>query len=358
MENNENKQKKKRLLALLLLLIALLLGGGLLWKCDRGTPNPDTSTTPNPDPSPVNGEGSPIAQKPTPTTQHRAYAQKKRERMTVVEQEVKEEPTTQTVEETPMKKEVEKPVAREDREVVEQDEPEIDQEEDVAVVDTAEIIRTPFKMSRFRFGPRLGIGYTSITRLGSILESYSVRPNFDMTEKGYVVPRLGIFAEWRYKRIGVEAGIDYTMFSSTVTKFTPLTDVKETFKFRYDILYTQLLGNVYLTPNIYMGAGVSIAFPFVSRNIDYKTNRNNFYQQVDNLTRYHIRSSLDRKVQFMPTLRAGYQFDNGLELGLEYSYGTSDFIETLPNDYGYNEIKNNTHFVSFFVGYNIFRNSK
>ena len=94
MENNENKQKKKRLLALLLLLIALLLGGGLLWKCDRGTPNPDTSTTPNPDPSPVNGEVSPIAQKPTPNTQHRAYAQKKRERMKVVEQEVKEEPTT------------------------------------------------------------------------------------------------------------------------------------------------------------------------------------------------------------------------------------------------------------------------
>lgn len=355
MENNENKQKKKRLLALLLLLIALLLGGGLLWKCNRWTP-----TTPNPDPSPVNGEGSPITQHLTPNNQHphRAYAQKKRERMKVVEQAVKEEPTVQTVEETPVTKEVEKPVTREERKVVEQDEPEIDQEEDVAVVDTAEIIRPSFPESHFRFGPRLGIGYTSITRLGGILESYNVRPHFDMTEKGYVVPRIGLFGEWRYKRLGIELGADYTMFSSTLTKYTPQTDVRETVKFRYDILYTQLLGNVYLTPNIYMGAGVSVAFPFVSRNIDYSTNRNTFYQQVDNLTRYHLRNSLKKRPQLLPTIHAGYQLDNGIQFGLEYSYGITDLMETLPNDYSYNEIKNNTHFVSFTVAYNIFCNRK
>ena len=353
MENNENKQKKKRLLALLLLLIALLLGGGLLWKCDKGTtPNNDTSTTPNPDPSPVNGEGSPITQKLTPNTTHpRVYA--KRKRVAAVEQEVKEEPVLQTMEEAPVKKEVEKPVAREDIDVVEQDEPEIDQEEDVAVVDTAEIIRTPFPKSPFRFGPRLGIGYTSITRLGGILESYNVRPHFDMTEKGYVVPRVGLFGEWRYKRIGIELGADYTMFSSTLTKYTPQTDLRETVKFRYDMLYTQLLGNVYLTPNIYMGAGVSVAFPFVSRNIDYLTNRNSFYQQVDNLTRYHLRNSLKKRPQLLPTIHAGYLLNNGIQFGLEYSYGITDLIETLPNDYSYNEIKNNTHFVSFTVGYNI-----
>ena len=354
MENNENKQKKKRLLALLLLLIALLLGGGLLWKCNKTPtpPNPDTSTTPNPDPSPVNGEGSPIAQKPTPTTAHpRVYA--KRKRVAAVEQEVKEEPTTQTVEETPVKKEVEKPVAREDREVVEQDEPEIDQEEDVAVVDTAKVTRPSFRESRFRFGPRLGIGYTSITRLGGILESYNVRPHFDMTEKGYIVPRIGLFGEWRYKRIGVELGADYTMFSSTLTKYTPQTDLRETVKFRYDMLYTQLLGNVYLTPNIYMGAGVSVVFPFVSRNIDYLTNRNSFYQQVDNLTRYHLRNSLKKRPQLLPTIHAGYLLNNGIQFGLEYSYGITDLIETLPNDYSYNEIKNNTHFVSFTVAYSI-----
>ena len=176
-----------------------------------------------------------------------------------------------------------------------------------------------------------------------------------MIEKGHLVPRIGLFGEWRYKRIGVELGADYTMFNTTLKKTTPLTGLVESYKFRYDILYTQLLGNVYLTPYMYMGAGVSVAFPFVSRNIDYTTNRNNFYQQVDALTRQHLRSSLDRKVQFMPTIKAGYQFVNGLELGLEYSYGISDFIKTLANDYGYNERHNNTHFVSFTVGYDIFR---
>ena len=253
-----------------------------------------------------------------------------------------------------MKKEIEKTVVKEERKAVEEEEPDIEQEEDIAV-DTAKAFRPSFKKSHFRFGPRLGIGYTSITRLGGILESYSVRPNFDMIEKGHLVPRIGLFGEWRYKRIGVELGADYTMFNTTLKKTTPLTGLVESYKFRYDILYTQLLGNVYLTPYMYMGAGVSVAFPFVSRNIDYTTNRNNFYQQVDALTRQHLRSSLDRKVQFMPTIKAGYQFVNGLELSLEYSYGISDFIETLANDYGYNERHNNTHFVSFTVGYDIFR---
>lgn len=353
MENNENKQKKKRLLALLLLLLALLIGSGLLWKCNRSEGEGSLPT-----PSPVEKELEREEQttntpRPLPNTRQTAYAQRKRERKVVVEQEVQEEPSVQVVEEVPVKKEIEKTVVKEERKAVEEEEPDIEQEE--IAVDTAKAFRPSFKKSHFRFGPRLGIGYTSITRLGGILESYSVRPNFDMIEKGHLVPRIGLFGEWRYKRIGVELGADYTMFNTTLKKTTPLTGLVESYKFRYDILYTQLLGNVYLTPYMYMGAGVSVAFPFVSRNIDYTTNRNNFYQQVDALTRQHLRSSLDRKVQFMPTIKAGYQFVNGLELGLEYSYGISDFIKTLANDYGYNERHNNTHFVSFTVGYDIFR---
>ena len=353
MENNENKQKKKRLLALLLLLLALLIGSGLLWKCNRSEGEGSLPT-----PSPVEKELEREEQTtntphPLPNTRQTAYAQRKRERKVVVEQEVQEEPSVQVVEEVPVKKEIEKTVVKEERKAVEEEEPDIEQEE--IAVDTAKAFRPSFKKSHFRFGPRLGIGYTSITRLGGILESYSVRPNFDMIEKGHLVPRIGLFGEWRYKRIGVELGADYTMFNTTLKKTTPLTGLVESYKFRYDILYTQLLGNVYLTPYMYMGAGVSVAFPFVSRNIDYTTNRNNFYQQVDALTRQHLRSSLDRKVQFMPTIKAGYQFVNGLELGLEYSYGISDFIKTLANDYGYNERHNNTHFVSFTVGYDIFR---
>ena len=37
------------------------------------------------------------------------------------------------------------------------------------------------------------------------------------------------------------------------------------------------------------------------------------------------------------------------------NFGISDFIKTLANDYGYNERHNNTHFVSFTVGYDIFK---
>ena len=352
MENNENKQKKKRLLALLLLLLALLIGSGLLWKCDRTEGGGSLPT-----PSPVEKELEREEQttntpRPLPNTRQTAYAQRKRERKVVVEQDVQEEPSAQVVEEVPVKKEIEKTVVKEERKAVEEEEPDIEQEEEITV-DTAKTFRPSFKKSHFRFGPRLGIGYTSITRLGGILESYNVRPHFDMTEKGYIVPRIGFFGEWRYKRIGIELGADYTMFSSTLTKYTPQTDLRETVKFRYDMLYTQLLGNVYLTPNIYMGAGVSVAFPFVSRNIDYLTNRNSFYQQVDNLTRYHLRNSLKKRPQLLPTIHAGYLLSNGIQFGLVYSYGITDLIETLPNDYSYNEIKNNTHFVSFTVAYSI-----
>lgn len=356
MENNEkNNKKKKGLLLLLLLLIALLLGLEFLWKHDKGTGETVNSEQPARE---VPSSSVTKSQQPEPVkAQPVAYAKKHRDRgaVTPVNEQVEEPKVVEQV-----VNEQEKPVVKQEPKIVTPKREEVE-ETDTAIIKMEDILPEKYtfpKYGVFRLGIRAGVGYSHISRLGGILESYNIRPNFDMSDKGHVVPRIGVKSSWQYKRVGVELGADYTMFNTTLTKHTPQTDLQETFKFRYDIIYTQLLGNVYLTPNLYMGAGVGMAFPFVSRNIDYTTNRSNFYQQVDALTRLHLRGALKKRPQLMPTLKAGYQFANGIELGLEYSFGITDLIETLPNDYSYNEIKNNTQFVSFTVGYNIFLNNK
>lgn len=208
----------------------------------------------------------------------------------------------------------------------------------------------------FRLGIRVGAGYSRITGLGNILQSYDVRPQFTMDEKGVIVPRLGLFATWQYHRLGLELGVDYTQFSSKVTEQQLSQEFCEKTTFHYDVVASQLLFRFYVLPQFYMGAGITTVIPFGKRNIDYTNNLSGqVYRQQQELSQDHLRQTLKSRVLFMPTIKIGYTLPHqGLEAALEYSYGVNDLIHTpLPNDYGYQERKNNVHYFGFTIGYSI-----
>ena len=207
----------------------------------------------------------------------------------------------------------------------------------------------------FRIGLRAGVGYSIITGLSSIIENYDIRPTFTMSERGGISPRIGVFGTWQYRRLGAELNIDYTRLSSKLTEYKKPENVTETTRFHYNFITPQVLLRFYAFPKFYMGAGISAAIPFGSRNIDFTNDRiGEVYRQQAERTQDHLRESVKARVAFIPTIKIGYvDVKNGLEAGLEYGFGFNDILRTSANDYGYQERMNNLQTVSLTIGYSL-----
>ena len=207
----------------------------------------------------------------------------------------------------------------------------------------------------FRIGLRAGVGYSSISGLSSIIENYDIRPTFTMNERGGISPRIGVFGTWQYRRLGAELNIDYTRLSSKLTEYKKPENVTETTRFHYNFITPQILLRFYAFPKFYMGAGISAAIPFGSRNIDFTNDRiGEVYRQQAERTQDHLRESVKARVAFIPTIKIGYvDVKSGLEAGLEYGFGFNDILRTSANDYGYQERMNNLQTVSLTIGYSL-----
>lgn len=207
----------------------------------------------------------------------------------------------------------------------------------------------------FRIGLRAGVGYSSISGLSSIIENYDIRPTFTMNERGGISPRIGVFGTWQYRRLGAELNIDYTRLSSKLTEYKKPENVTETTRFHYNFITPQALLRFYAFPKFYMGAGISAAIPFGSRNIDFTNDRiGEVYRQQAERTQDHLRESVKARVAFIPTIKIGYvDVKSGLEAGLEYGFGFNDILRTSANDYGYQERMNNLQTVSLTIGYSL-----
>ena len=207
----------------------------------------------------------------------------------------------------------------------------------------------------FRIGLRAGAGYSSISGLSSIIENHDVRPTFTMSEYGSINPRIGIFGTWQYRRLGAELGIDYIRILSKLTERKIPDNVTETTRFHYNFIAPQVLLRFYAFPKFYMGAGISAAIPFGSRNIDFTNDRvGEVYRQQAERTQDHLRESVKARVAFVPAIKIGYvDAKNGLEAGLEYGFGFNDMLRTCANDYGYQERTNNLQTVSLTIGYSL-----
>ena len=207
----------------------------------------------------------------------------------------------------------------------------------------------------FRIGLRAGVGYSSISGLSSIVENHDVRPAFTMSERGGINPRIGVFGTWQYRRLGAELGIDYTRIPSKLTEHKIPENVTETTRFHYNFITPQILLRFYAFPKFYMGAGISAAIPFGSRNIDFTNDHiGEVYRQQAERTQDHLRESVNARVAFIPTIKIGYvDIKNGLEAGLEYGFGFNDILRTSANDYGYQERMNNLQTVSLTIGYSL-----
>lgn len=206
----------------------------------------------------------------------------------------------------------------------------------------------------FRIGIRAGAGYSAITSLGGMTESYNMRPQFTQDEKGGIVFRGGIFGTWRYGRLGAELGVDYMRLAGSVEKNTARLGLSEKTEISCDVISPQLMFRFYPFRNFYMSAGALLAIPFHTSTV-YTANRTGtVYQQQDHLRALHLQESIKSRLHLMPSLKIGYvNAKTGIEAAVEYGYGATDLLRTIENDYGYTERTNNSHYFGVSMGYTI-----
>lgn len=344
-EKNRSNQRKRTAVTIMLLLIALLLGIERCMQSHENTSGHETATE-----SPA--QETPIYTPPTDTAEYtggkhhyarHAFRNPKAYKQVITDAGIQGEACTPTV--SSSYRELTTP----QRETVGQN--------DTISKDTTTTVQpftVPKPRHQFRFGVRAGAGYSAITSLGGMTENYNMRPQFTQEEKGGITFRGGIFATWKYGRIGAELSVDYMRLTGSVEKNTIGPGLSEKTKVSCDVISPQLMFRFYPFRDFYMSAGALLAIPFHT-SIDYTTNRTGtVYQQQENLKAMHLQESIKSRAHLMPSLKIGYTHPkNGLEAAVEYNYGITDLLRTLDNDYGIAERVNNSYYIGVSVGYAI-----
>jgi hypothetical protein len=346
-DNKKSNRRKRAAITAILLLLALLIG----WdRCtEKEEPKSDAGTSATTNIAEKHSDKEP--HKPQPSQLRQKAKRNRRPKVT-------EEPVIiqKTVEKQP-EEEIECMPSEQPVNTKPQPEPKKDEQHVVEAEEPAEVF-APSK-HRFAIGVRAGAGYSSITSLGGMTESYNVRPQFTLKEKGSVVFRGGIYGTWRYGMIGAELGVDYMRLSGSTEKHTATTDLTEKMSVGCDALAPQLMFRFYPYDGFYMSAGAMAVLPFHT-SVGYETSRTGtIYRQQDELAAKHLRETVSSNVQFAPALKIGYTDKNtGLEAAVEYDYGATDLLHTNKNEYGYTERCNNSHYIGVSIGYTIDLNKK
>lgn len=205
---------------------------------------------------------------------------------------------------------------------------------------------------QWRWGFRVAGGYARIERLGGIIEDFTMRPQHSLTERGGLGLRVGGFVAWQYGRWGIDLGGDLLWMRSTLEDYSYLDNSLSTSAFHQTYITPYVLARYRIWDGLYMGAGTYLGIPISLVDTDYKTNRGSTFATANELTRLHLRESIQGKLHLMPTLRLGYVLPSkGLDIALEYSFAATDLLRTRANPYGYHEIRNNGHLFQVSLTY-------
>jgi hypothetical protein len=339
-DNKKSNRRKRAAITAILLLLALLIG----WdRCtEKEEPKNDAGTSATTNIAEKHNDKEP--HKPQPSVIRQKTKRNRRQKVTeepvVSQKPVEKQPEEEIWAEMPVRKPV-------------KTEPQPETKEEQNTVEEPAQQFAPSK-HRFAIGVRAGAGYSSITSLGGMTESYNVRPQFTLKEKGSIVFRGGIFGTWRYGMIGAELGVDYLRLSGSTEKNTAAINLTEKMSVGSDALAPQLMFRFYPYDGFYMSAGAMAVLPFHT-SVSYETSRTGtIYRQQDELAAKHLRETVSSNVQFAPALKIGYTDKNtGLEAAIEYDYGATDLLHTKKNEYGYTERCNNSHYIGVSIGYTI-----
>lgn len=168
----------------------------------------------------------------------------------------------------------------------------------------------------------------------------------------------GFFLNWSYptEKIAFQPELFYSS-QKTDFQYADVKGLNYNVKLNYQNLNFGFLFKYYFTERLYIGAGPFLTLNLVKDNLEYTSNgqtlsaQSGVYFEPDIVVQRTLKQAFEGKDYFHAGFAAGYEFDNGINLGLRYSLGITDAWATQENGHRFRETKNKVNAYSVQVGY-------
>ncbi|MGA9638685.1 outer membrane beta-barrel protein [Flavobacterium sp.] len=184
-----------------------------------------------------------------------------------------------------------------------------------------------------------------------IYSGYSTKevPNIGFT--------AGFYINWKKNydsKMSIEADISYSQQYPEFT-YENIKDLEYNIKFNYNYLNAGILFKFYPIENLYIGAGPTLALNLNPNDMTYTSNGasrpGGIDFEPDETVQKVLKESFEGKNFLKATFGLGYEFNSDITIGIRYSLGLSDALETKENGFRYSEVKNKMSSFGISIGY-------
>lgn len=207
------------------------------------------------------------------------------------------------------------------------------------------------------YGANVGAMYSKMDNIaGAIIpEGYA---GYTTKEKSQIGAMGGFFLNWAYpdEKISFQPELYYSL-QNTDFEYSDVKGLRYNVKLKYQNLNFGFLFKYYFTDKLYVGAGPFLTLNLVKDNLEYSSNgaelsaQSGVYFEPDIIVQRTLKRSFEGKDYFHAGFAAGYEFDNGINLGFRYHLGLSDAWATQENGHRFRENSNKVNSFSLQIGY-------
>ena len=202
-----------------------------------------------------------------------------------------------------------------------------------------------------RFGLTVGGVNTSISGLSKVLVSESYYTGYTFKNNPQMGFTGGIFINYKFTE-SVSALYGELSYSplATVLHYSDINNFEYDFKVQYQYISLELWYKAYFFKGFYVGTGPRVGFNLTPGSIFYNSNGEDLYGP-DIRIQQQMRDVLKGRDNFSFAVGLGYDFGDGIAVGVRYYQGIGDVMSTEVNNFNFIENRNTSRIYQFSLGY-------
>lgn len=208
------------------------------------------------------------------------------------------------------------------------------------------------------YGGSLGGVYSNVGGLESMIIPQHLYQGYETRTKGRLGLQLGLFLNWKYpsEHLSIQPELSYTGQQVDFI-YHDNKRLDYTIGYKYNYLNIGFLLKYYFTDGFYIGTGPYLGLNLSKDALVYESNgaslsqSTGVYFEPDAVVQSVLKHSFLGKDYFYLGMGLGYEFENGLNVGIRYNLGVTDAISTESNGHRYREVFNKAQGFSVGLGY-------
>lgn len=202
-----------------------------------------------------------------------------------------------------------------------------------------------------RFGLTVGGVNTSISGLSKVLVSESYYTGYTFKNNPQWGFTGGIFINYKFTETvsALYAELSYSPLATDL-HYSDINNFEYDFKVEYQYISLELWYKAYIFKGLYLGTGPRVGFNLTPGSIFYTSNGENLYGP-DIRIQQQMRDVLKGRDNFSFVIGMGYDFGDGIAIGVRYYQGIGDVMSTEVNNFNFIENRNTSRIYQFSLGY-------